>query len=57
MPIEIRELHIKATISHESGPVQTGVAEPESNQTIDQEALIAECVAQVLQILNDKAER
>ncbi|MDO9240738.1 MAG: DUF5908 family protein [Methylicorpusculum sp.] len=62
MPIEIKELHIKVTVNPPQDvkaqkgrtPVSAGQA---SNSAIDKEAIIAECVEQVLQILNNKRER
>jgi hypothetical protein len=52
MPIEIRELVIKATLSHE--PDSTGGA---GTGATDREQIIAACVEHVLAILKEKAER
>lgn len=52
MPIEIRELTIKATISNEQGQA-TG----KGAGSQDQAAMIAACVEQVLAILKEKSER
>ena len=53
MPIEIRELNIKATVSDEQ-PTQ-------ARQNIDLKAfkqkLLAECVEEVLQIIEEKKDR
>jgi hypothetical protein len=63
MPIEIKELHIRVTVnsSPESSASQapTGSARPPpaNGQTTDTDAIIAECVEQVLDILQRKAER
>ena len=54
MPIEIRELHIKAVVSTEQE--QTAGSQAEQQET-DREAIVAECVEQVLEILREKAER
>lgn len=54
MPIEIRELHIKAVVSTEQEKTAASKAQ---QQASDREALVAECVAQVLEILREKAER
>ncbi|MGD7035305.1 DUF5908 family protein [Methylotuvimicrobium buryatense] len=62
MPIEIKELHIKVTVNppeegnlrQEPGNAGRGGA---AGNPIDQDALIAECVEQVLQILQNKTER
>jgi hypothetical protein len=53
MPLEIRELVIKASIS-EGGQEQSGVP---SSSGGSQEAIIAACVEQVLAVLKEKAER
>jgi hypothetical protein len=54
MPIEIKELHIKAT-------VQTGNIQQQPAALADisgmKEKIIAECVEQVLQVLKDRKER
>jgi hypothetical protein len=49
MPLEIRELVIKASIGNTAPP-------PESSSH-DQAAIIAACVEQVLATLKEKAER
>ena len=56
MPIEIRELHIRATVNQDDS---TGGKTPVS-ATISQEdkdAIIAECVEKVLQVLKKKKDR
>ena len=56
MPLEIKELHIKATIS--DGSDQGGNISPNpvmDKQVIDQ--MVKVCVDKVLTILNDKADR
>ena len=64
MPIEIKELHIRMTVNapgnanEASSPTPVGNGKPsQSNPAADREALVAECVEQVLQILADKKER
>lgn len=59
MPIEIKELHIRVAVraepdavaalpaAHAGGDIQDG----------DREAIVAECVEQVLRIIQEKAER
>ncbi len=54
MPIEIRELHIRVTVS--PPPPETGTPSP-STPDVDTKALVAACVEQVLQVLRDQAER
>ena len=53
MPIEIRELVIKAAIT-ESG--DEGGSRPDS-QTLDREQIIADCVEEVMEILRAQLER
>lgn len=61
MPIEIKELHIKVAINQSEGATTPGnEAIPGSNGTRNKKAhqdeLIAACVEQVLQILQEKRE-
>jgi len=51
MPLEIRELVIKATISSD------GVSQGTSPRGQEQAAIISACVDQVLTILKEKSER
>ena len=54
MPIEVRELIIRATVVQEG----KGPAAPASNNSIPaDEAIINTCVEKVLKILKDKHER
>lgn len=60
MPIEIKELYIRVTVN--APPEQNPAAKPGDGKNAagggeDKEALIAECVEQVLQILQNKRER
>lgn len=58
MPVEIKELHIRVTVNAMEGSEsekQTGNAAKSSEG--DRQALIAECVEQVLEILQNKSER
>ena len=62
MPIEIKELHIKVSVNpakeHAPTPAQVaGDGAKQATSKVDKEALIAECVEQVLQILHSKVER
>lgn len=52
MPIEIRELIIKATISEEGGAGESPAADAGGNQDV-----IAACVEQVMEIIAQKEER
>ncbi len=52
MPIEIRELVIKASID-ESGEKKTG----RKTKQIDREEIVADCVEQVMELLHSQLER
>jgi hypothetical protein len=63
MPIEIKELHIRVTVN---APADTAATEAAGAANAapaagaggaDKEALVAECVEQVLSILQEKQER
>ncbi len=60
MPIEIKELHIRVSVntspSGQQAEGQQAVAGESDNDGV-KEAVIAECVEQVLQILQNKQER
>jgi Family of unknown function (DUF5908) len=61
MPVEIKELHIRVAV--DAKPAKTAQAAPNAPAKADgggdaaRDALIAECVEQVLQILQSKRER
>jgi len=65
MPIEIKELHIHVVVNAASGgqaaaKPQAGTGESNSgnsNSGGDKDAIVAECVEQVLDILQNKRER
>ncbi|MFS8979431.1 DUF5908 family protein [Cupriavidus necator] len=60
MPIEIRELHIRVAVNAAPGgqPAPGAAAEAgDASAEGRQKALVAECVEQVLRILQDKQER
>jgi len=58
MPIEIKELHIKAVVQEEnssqSNAASNNAASTNNNKT---DAIVAQCVEQVLTILKEKQER
>ena len=59
MPIEIRELQIRVNVN-ERNTQQAGSTDrttQERERTSGDDALVAECVEQVLKILDDKKER
>jgi hypothetical protein len=61
MPIEIKELHIRVSVNTPQSPqsMSTGstVVEGNINSDHSKDAIVAECVEQVLQILQNRAER
>jgi hypothetical protein len=59
MPIEIKELHIRVTVStSQSGQLPEDQAAAAGSAGNDaKEAMVAECVEQVLHILENKTER
>ena len=56
MPLEIKELHIKASVGDEGS---SEVSSPESSfgDSDAVQKIIADCVQQVMEILRDKKER
>jgi hypothetical protein len=56
MPIEIRELVIKATVAQE-GEEPAGSTSSSDSSANQKEEIINECVEAVLQILKEKHER
>ena len=58
MPIEIRELVIKAMVAQpEGGSPGTGTGGAGNNNTSSSEEIIAACVEKILDILKEKNER
>ena len=61
MPIEIKELHIKVTVTApQTGgqqAQQSAGQSPGDTAAANKDAVVAECVEQVLQILQAKNER
>lgn len=51
MPIEIKELHIRVALTTSPAPP------PSAGGGADKDAIVSECIEQVLQILQNKAER
>ena len=56
MPIEVRELIIKAEVVQE-GETGTSSAQTGDNNVSEKEELIKSCVERVLEIINDNYER
>jgi len=57
MPIEVRELVIKATIAQEDSKGTNAVASSSNNGESTREEIINICVEKILEILKDKNER
>lgn len=61
MPIEIKELHIRVAVnaapSGKEPAAQSASASGAKSGSANKDALVAECVEQVLQILQNKSER
>jgi hypothetical protein len=58
VPIEIKELHIRVSVNAPTDGKPAGVPGAAPGAAGDaQDALVAECVDQVLQVLRDKRER
>ncbi len=57
MPVEIRELHIRVAVSAKPAKQTQGAAGKNGEGGADKDAIVAECVEQVLQILQAKKER
>lgn len=60
MPLQIRELHVRVTVSPGEGDTGSVAAPqssgPQDSQLPDKQMLIAECVEQVMELLNEKME-
>ncbi len=56
MPLEIRELTIKAVVSEERNAPTENTSETIS-AALDKQAIISACVDQVLEILKEKLEK
>ncbi|MEF8708596.1 MAG: DUF5908 family protein [Candidatus Accumulibacter propinquus] len=61
MPIEIKELHVSVALStppeRSASTLPGAAAQAGGDRGADREAIVAECVEQVLQILQNKSER
>ena len=58
MPIEIKELHIRVSVNAPAGNKPAGAPGPDPATGADgRQALVAECVEQVFQVLQDQGER
>jgi Family of unknown function (DUF5908) len=57
MPIEIRELHIRVSVGEDAKQGAGVPAQPVGDGHADKDAIVAECVEQVMQILQVRKER
>lgn len=62
MPIEIKELHIRIAVNAPQGgqsaaPIGGSGGKAGDNTEQDKDAMVADCVEQVLQILRNKEDR
>jgi hypothetical protein len=58
VPIEIRELHIRVSVSGAEPGHPAGAAAPAPGAEGDaKQAMVAECVEQVMDLLRDRKER
>jgi hypothetical protein len=60
MPIEIKELHIKVTVNTPQSTNQSNGQSGAQSSAVSpdiKDAIVAECVEQVMQILKEKNER
>jgi hypothetical protein len=57
MPLEIKELHIKATVVDKKSPTAVPTYERRRELEKLKKEIVKECVGEVLQILEDKKER
>ncbi|HEX6427322.1 MAG TPA: DUF5908 family protein [Niastella sp.] len=61
MPLEIKELHIKVTVNQPtqgSQPANTSAGGAGAGKAGDEkEAIISQCVDEILEIINNKKER
>lgn len=53
MPLEIRELFIKATVREATGADRS----PQGADALDKQEVIADCVEEVMRILREEKER
>lgn len=55
MPIEIKELIVRALVDED--PTPEGIQPELQEEGIDREALVAECVEEVLRVIRNERER
>jgi Family of unknown function (DUF5908) len=57
MPVEIKELHIRVTVSDQPPADAHAARGGQGGEGADREAIVAECVEQVFQLLQASRER
>ena len=57
MPIEIKELHIRAVVQDAEATQQTNATSSTEESALQVNAIVAEVVEQVMNILKEKQER
>ena len=57
MTIEVRELHIKVAVTAPAGGPGQPAGAPQAQDAASLDAIVAECVEQVLRIVQNKMER
>jgi hypothetical protein len=57
MPVEVRELVIKATVANENNTKAAAQGQASGNNSAPGEEMIRACVEKVLEILKEKHER
>lgn len=57
MPIEIKELYIRVSVTPPAGGAPAGATALAAGGADARKALVGECVEQVLQVLHDRKER
>jgi hypothetical protein len=57
MPVQIKELHIRVAVDARPAQPTAAGQSASSGDGADKDAIVAECVEQVLQIIQSKKER
>ena len=57
MALEIKELHIKVTVNQPSQGQQSAAPSTGAKADDDKEAIISQCVDEILEIIDNKKER
>lgn len=57
MPVQLNELVVRATVDSSSAPIQKQIFKKEVAKDGETNPLVAECVEEVLRILNEKIKR